>query len=866
MKFRSVVALLFVFCLTEVFSQGKKISITQNETDVRQVLLEIEKQTSYTVAYNETDFNVYAKTQLPASNYELDKLLSILLKGTGCRYMITERHILIVPQQEKPDKAYNPDKQYNGKVVSKEDSRPLPYATVTLLNSENQTMRVGITNEEGYYSIKAPGNATHTRVSYLGYQTQTMANKGAGSGVFFLEKHIVELGEVITSANARSHTVDNASYFITQQMRQGATNAFELLGKIPNVRINRMENTVKTGKDETALLLIDGVQQSEEYIKNIPSERVLKIEVIDDPSGRFVSDNYSIILNYILKKEYTGYDVHLENRMMINPAGTNGSDWLAHEQPNLNLSYDTKNINVYAHYDYKRTKLNRFHSRHIVSEKHYHIRSEDIFQEDPNDLYSNRSNHVVAGLRYAITPDHAVTFQQDYTHTMESTENNYLIALGPEQEPTPFEFLQKDTTTTRLKSKDYLASLFYNGHINDYIQLYGDFFYNRYSNDVDNLYSHDYYMRVQNIFQEKKDQLSFNAEGYFRLSPWNRFTAGYSNNWRKYTSDSSTGDQFIDYTETRNKFFFYWICNLTGSLQTRTGSSFEHIRTRSLDYTHTLWAIQPHVQVNYNANKNLNLSVSYTSNRDNPSLYQLSTMPLLVDTLINQIGNPQLKTSVNHLFSAKLSYKNRLYLKGEVKYSPDGIGEIFSEMNSRIYTTYENYERVQYTLQLDYRHPLGDRFNWKSAVVYYFNESKYQNIRDYLDGWLIDAGIEYFDPNNEFEIQLSYHKNRVKNLIWQGYQTVNYDKWEITACKYFLNKQVAVMLSYIPPIDWGIDYKQEKKVNSDLYKENSYASMKTYRNMLFLKIEFRINKGKRKPAEQAPVEYDTDDRRRLDSY
>lgn len=845
--------------LNEITAQNKKILIDEGNASVKQIFNEIEKQTFYTIGYNEADIDINKKINVSALSYNLDELLKFILKDTDLRYTFRENHILLVPQNRTDSRTK--ENKYNGKVLSADDSAPLPYATI-MLKDNDKIIAIAVTDDNGEYSISTPFLPTDIQVSFIGFETinRKIGVNNKQPEIFYLKRSSVGLGEARISANTIKQDVDRTTYLITNEMRESATHAFELLDKIPKLRVDRANNTVKTGNDGTVLLLVDGLQQSEDYIRNISSERVLKMEIVHEPSGRFVAENYSVIVNYILKKDYTGYDINAANSALFNPAGTNGNDWLMSEQPEIDLTYTKDNFSVYAHYDYKKTNLNLSHYRFVRSGDFSpeYVRTENTSLDNPSDIYSNRKNHVVAGINYYIKPNHILSFQNDYIFSDESTENRYQISKNPES--LPVDVIYNDTTTTKLKDKDYKGTVSYKGFINDNIQLYSDISYNRYSDDVDNYYRQQLTFKERNIFKEHKNQLAFNMEGNFRITPSLSLNAGYSNNWREYGSNSSAGEQFIDYNEFRNKIFAYTVFNLSPQFQAKICASIEHIRTKSINYRNSQFIFQPHVQVNYVPDNDINVNMSYMTNSDNPTLSQLSIMPLTLDTIVNQIGNPELKTSVNHVFSARFSYKDRLYFKAGYIYSPDALCETIEKINKRIYNTFDNIKIQEYSFQLDYIQPFLNDFNLKSSLIYYFDKAEYNGINNKVDGWIIDAAIDYYNREKEFGLQVGYRKGMSKKIMWQGYKMINNDKWEITAKKHLLNKQLSVMLSYIPPIDWGVRYKQERNIETSIFEEKSYLNMKTFRNTLFLKIQFRFNKGKvRKNTEQ----YKNEDKRRL---
>ncbi len=844
-------------------AQYIQILVDPEELSVKRIFDEIEKQTSYTIGYTDSDLDLQKTIYLPALKYDLDKLLILLLKDTKFHYTIRENHILIVPYSEKSTQA-NEEKAYRGKVLCAHESAVLSYATVRLLSASQEVLATGVTNENGEFTLFSSDPVAQVQVSFIGYVSQTKAGEEflANKPVFRMQIQVRELDETVVS----SHTdplMDRTVFLITAEKKEKSGNALDLLQMIPQIKVDPADHVVYTGKNETVLLLVDGIQKSQEYIKGLNPERVLKVELIHEPSGRFVSDNYSVLINFILKKDYSGYEVNMGNSMQTNFSGTNGAHWLMREHPELNLTFTRNNITWYAHYNHERTRLNLSHYRSLNygnPERLNFLRAEHISINDPNHAYKNQLNHWVTGVGYDIGPRHKVTFQYDYTVHRTSSDYSYQLSNFPEYHPD--DYLFNDTSITKLKDTDYVLSAFYKGFINENFKLYGDFSYNRYVDNVYNYYQYYLFYTDQNIFKEKKNQLSFNLEGDIQFNPLYTLITGYSTHWREYDSNSFTGAQFIDYQERRSDLFLYLIGCHSESLQTKIGGTMEFIHTRSMDYQKKQLVLQPYIMINCRVNEAINLNFSYTTNMDRPNLNQLSIMPLAYDSVVTQKGNPTLETSLNHLFSTRLSYKDRFYLKGEYKFSPKGITESLEEMDHWFYLTYTNARVQQYALQADYYQPFNENLTWRNSVIYYWNRMKHKEVSNHLDGWLLDSQLDYYNSIHNWGIQLGYHRRMDKNILWQGYQMSNMDKWEVTVRKFLWNRQWSLMLSYILPVDWGVRYRQLKIMDNPRLLQENYTDLKTYRNTLFLKAEFRFNKGKSRSGTPS-VEYNGKDRRRL---
>jgi len=758
-------------------TQNVSVTITEKNISIEDVFRQIEKQTSYTIAFNYSDLNIYNKVILPANFLSLGEIFSVILKNTGCEYRITEKHIIIIPKQSN---------------VIKENN---------------------LTDIEKYQGLT-------------------------------FEK---ELKEILVTTGTVLHDIDRNVYIVTSKMKEGTTNSFELLDKIHGVRFDKISNSIKVGSNEAVLLLVDGLKQSQEFIKNLSPDRISRIEVLNELSGRYLSENYSSIINFILKKDYSGYDINVTNYSIINPVGTNGNDWLANEQPGVGITYTQNRFNLYGTYYYGRSRWNTPINRKILYKDLMEMQSENVSTTNPNDHYKKKENTVTTGLNYQIHPSHSLSLQGDYTYSYIHTNNNF--SMNTTSLVHKDKFLLKNSTINQAKDNDYIISLFYKGIINEKFHLYSDLSYNYYSNNIVNKYlqknmnGNSMYYTRENIYQENKKQITFNLETIFTFQKGLSLNAGYSNNWRKYTSDSFEYRNPLNYNDLRNRLYAYLFFNPTENLKMKLGATIEHIHIdNKYDFGNNYWSFQPYIQLNYSTNNNMDINVSYSTNNYYPSLYQLSPMQTAYDSVLFHIGNPQLKSATRHNISVRLTLWDRLSISPSFKYTPDWISEIYKAEGVQ-YRTFENVDFRQYLIQAIYDQPLGEYFNLKSMFAFYYNKVKEGEIKNSSNSWLINAEINYYNPTYNIGAEFGYYREMDKHVLLQGYQMINMDKWALSVNKLCWDNRLSIALSYIPPISWGVRYNQLKKIDTPNYVERTNLNLKTYNNMIFIRLGIRFNSG-----------------------
>jgi hypothetical protein len=318
--------------------------------------------------------------------------------------------------------------------------------------------------------------------------------------------------------------------------------------------------------------------------------------------------------------------------------------------------------------------------------------------------------------------------------------------------------------------------------------------------------------------------------------------------WRKYASNSSQGVGFLDYKEYRNKYFGYISIYPSSKMQFKVGVAIEGIDAYNRDAKMEYRRMLPFGQMNLNLGKEVNLNLSYSTNQYCPLLYQLSPMSFVIDNYLSQTGNPELKSTLKHTMALRLSLWDRLTISPILGYTTDDISESYVEKEYKLYRTFSNVDTREFRLQTTFEQPIGSCLHWSSQFTYYRNEALSVEFKNRPEGWLIDSKINYYNPEKAYGFQLEYHRNMKKQVLSQGYRTIDKDNWLIGVTKEFWKKRMSLALNYIPPISLGVQFDQAKMLNTSLYNERTSLDLRPYNHMLLLKISFRFNRDTSKPT------------------
>ncbi|MCC8036160.1 MAG: secretin and TonB N-terminal domain-containing protein [Rikenellaceae bacterium] len=144
---------LFISCLLGLHlnlsaQDNSRITITGSSVTIKDALREVEKQTDYSVNYNETKLDDSKQLDLSVVDQSLDETMKAILGGTGFGYQVRNGYIIIVPERQESPQEPN---VVTGRITD-EEGLPLVGVAVTIPGTSTGTS----TNQTGTFSITAP--------------------------------------------------------------------------------------------------------------------------------------------------------------------------------------------------------------------------------------------------------------------------------------------------------------------------------------------------------------------------------------------------------------------------------------------------------------------------------------------------------------------------------------------------------------------------------------------------------------------------------------------------------------------------------------------------------------------------------------
>ena len=213
-----IILLFFSILSLTAISQNaeKKITIQNKNISLKEAFEQIELQTDYSIAYEQSNLNLKKMQSLSLKSTSIEKALTQILKGTGYTYKIKGYHIIIsLPAQKTEtidEKTQKLTQTIRGIVVDSKTNVPIEYASVYI--SEEPSLN-GSTDSLGNFRISnVPVGRYNIQASFTGYHTSIISEVSVTSSkeVYVeipMDENIQYLAEVLVKPEIKKDKTIN---------------------------------------------------------------------------------------------------------------------------------------------------------------------------------------------------------------------------------------------------------------------------------------------------------------------------------------------------------------------------------------------------------------------------------------------------------------------------------------------------------------------------------------------------------------------------------------------------------------------------------------------------------------------------------
>lgn len=493
----------------------------------------------------------------------------------------------------------------------------------------------------------------------------------------------IEIKEVLIQSQRKKMFADKSVYIFNKEALEKARYAKDLLNTLPELYLDPISNTIQSTKGGTTLILINGIEATDNQIRSIKPQDVVRVEYFDIPPARY-STRADQVVNLITHNPENGYVFGIEGITSPLTGFVDGS--------------------VYA--NFTRGK-NNFAVEYLLS-----LRDYDNRENTNSYAYQlNNNQYKITELRF----DHfGYTFQNAilrYTNT-DSDKYTFQTKLN----------LDIFTSFTDVNGESiFLMNNFSENHTsykhgnNSYTKPTVDLYYSRKLGKNDEL-SLNFVGSIFNTetFELSKEWVTSNGNSVFNnemklkaeqtsivgeVAHTHVFKSGKLNSGYRITTNDINNDLMNLEGSSRYKVNYlqqYIYTDFTGKtkkLMYRLGIGLTNIHNKSADDTQDTWTITPKLVLGYELAKNQSLRFTSSYSPTSPWSDALSSNVVQIVPNIVRKGNPELNIQKSFLNNLIYSFNTKYFdLNTNLfyRYRKDAINQLYVLDGNRYALTYEN--------------------------------------------------------------------------------------------------------------------------------------------------------------------------------
>ena len=288
-------------------------------------------------------------------------------------------------------------------IVVDENTQPLPYANVVLLNSSDSTYLAGTTtSEDGTFTLTSDKPNTIVKISYIGYETRFINTNSSDMGTIQLQPEATVLGEVVVKGMRPTFkvTTEGIKTDVEGTLLSKVGTASDVLQNLPGVQ--KKSDGIEVFGKGTPLVYINGrVMRNKSELDQLKSDDIESVELITNPGAKYKADVESVILIKTKRPQGEGFSFDTE------------ANYYQGENMDLALGLN---------WNYRKGGLDVF-GAHWYNEDNWHqndgilldVKSDTIWHLDQliDSRSRSRSLYSSVGVNYVLGDNHSMGLRYD---------------------------------------------------------------------------------------------------------------------------------------------------------------------------------------------------------------------------------------------------------------------------------------------------------------------------------------------------------------------------------------------------------------------------------------------------------------------
>ena len=608
------------------------------------------------------------------------------------------------------------DTRYKGTVID-EQGNPMAYANIALLSTRDSTLLAGgVTNESGLFVIPCEQKSVLARVSFVGYKTIYRHCNSTDVGKIRMqpEAHTIN-GMVVTGERPKVQLKGNSLVMnVEGTVMERMGTAEDVLSRVPMIS-KKGEIFEILGKGVPLIYLNNRKLADLQELKNIQSDNIKNVEVIQNPGARYDASVNAVIIIHTKRAAGEGLGVELTSW------SRKGHGYANNER--VNLTYRTGRLELFANL------FGAYNKRWEKGEFEQTVYADTLWviTNKQKDKVHNPFLEGRMGFNYQINDDNSFGgfYQNTYDYVKTKSDNDDdLQANG-----TMYDHLQNSGVSRAKGAPKHQVNLYYTGKVGKLcIDFNADYTYRdqRNRNQQQEL-SDEYEDRDVNTYALTSSRLM--AEKLFVTHPlWKgQIEVGEEYTNTRWNSSFENAEGYIanSNNEQHEQAIapFLELRQRLGRFNLSAGLRYEYVESeyfvggvRRDDQSRTYNDFFPSVSLSTSVKK-VQLSLSYAKRTTRPSYWQLSSDVVYENRLNQQTGNPYLKPVKYHNVNAMAMWKwlyfnvNFTHCVDPILYTAGSL-ENDSKVNLVTHKNYDHMDWLTVTLGAQKNVKLGSHATW----------------------------------------------------------------------------------------------------------------------------------------------------------
>lgn len=652
-----------------------------------------------------------------------------------------------------------------GAVVSQADSVGIGNCNITLLQGDS-IMHTVVAEADGGYFIRNVTDGRYTlEADALGYEDyyDTIEVKAGVSPLmlFMKPRKVTQLDELVVEGD-RSKTVTITSggqKFYLSASAKKERNPFKALQEIPLLLSDMATSTVKLISGESPLVLIDGNRVNSGIAPIEPAD-IESVEVITNPSARYIKDGVKAIINIKLRRKehpYTWFELATRHEVPI--ARGFGVGYFEVGNPKYSL--------------YGRVSDNYSHNLDVEK---YVTRSNAGYSQQFKELGRFGGNSIEGELLFKGNPTKDDYFAVHAFAKHRKADSDFdgdgtIDVAGSESVPYAYDAADRE------KNLILTGSAYFKHTFDARSELEASLAYNYNKNRVaDERY--DYYTNTpepyvdENLFRNRRHSGSFNINYINEYHSDASFSAGASVD---FNSDKIVHalEPYSVFRHRQTGAYAYagWVKRFFGRVWLNASCGVQGMWLEADDFSQNFVFPRAAANINWPIDSHNSLSLAYQYTSDAPSIGQLTPYNTSTDITTQTVGNPDLKPQNMHYIPLTYTfYSGNWYVMPSFYYkrvnkmlSPVG----YTNEDGVYVSTYANlghFSQTNALLSVNYRLKSG-RILLQGGCL-----SNYYKGQDRHHAYYVNLDFNYTLKKFYFALSMAYWNQGIDSPIsWHRY-------------------------------------------------------------------------------------------------